>query len=395
VAIYIAAARYDRARTTIYVAYALDEHVAERFSLLQSATKGLASCKRVWHLPSEGRDAEVSARGRARYVLRKYQIRPDLRTPPRMRANLRVPTLYSEKRKYFFFPDRVLVYDGRGVHAIPYATLELRGGERRCIEDEDLPLDARVVETVWLHALADGSPDPRFPTNRRCPVALYGELELSGPANLRELFQCSRVDGAREFLGAVETIAGSSDWSDGDEAAEDWRNDSPADDDASRDELYEEVLRFVVGDARADASRVATIFGIDPSRADAILTVMERDGFLGVGEDGLRAVNWSATRYVAAAYGEEDAGARERAKGTTGSRRHAKRGSNDTRRRAPHEVLGVSAASTEAEIAAAYRRLARIYHPDKVANLAPEFEELAERRMKEINAAYRALRSRR
>jgi DnaJ-class molecular chaperone len=39
-------------------------------------------------------------------------------------------------------------------------------------------------------------------------------------------------------------------------------------------------------------------------------------------------------------------------------------------------------------ISEAYRSLAQMYHPDKVAGLAPEFHEVAERRMKEINAAY-------
>jgi DnaJ-class molecular chaperone len=44
------------------------------------------------------------------------------------------------------------------------------------------------------------------------------------------------------------------------------------------------------------------------------------------------------------------------------------------------------------ELSAAYRNLAQMYHPDKVAGLAPEFQELADRRMKEINAAYALLR---
>jgi DnaJ-domain-containing protein 1 len=35
-----------------------------------------------------------------------------------------------------------------------------------------------------------------------------------------------------------------------------------------------------------------------------------------------------------------------------------------------------------------------MYHPDKVAGLAPEFQALADRRMKEINAAYEAVKQR-
>lgn len=60
--------------------------------------------------------------------------------------------------------------------------------------------------------------------------------------------------------------------------------------------------------------------------------------------------------------------------------------------RPAHEVLGVDPAADQQQITDAYRRLAQQYHPDKVATLAPEFQELAERRMKEINGAYRALR---
>jgi hypothetical protein len=56
-----------------------------------------------------------------------------------------------------------------------------------------------------------------------------------------------------------------------------------------------------------------------------------------------------------------------------------------------HRVLGVERGATLDEIRAAYRRLAQMYHPDKVAGLAPKFGALAEQKMREINAAYEAL----
>lgn len=60
--------------------------------------------------------------------------------------------------------------------------------------------------------------------------------------------------------------------------------------------------------------------------------------------------------------------------------------------RAAREVLGVGPDATEAEIVSAYRNMARKYHPDRVEGLGPEFDELAERRMKEINEAYTRLK---
>jgi DnaJ-class molecular chaperone len=56
------------------------------------------------------------------------------------------------------------------------------------------------------------------------------------------------------------------------------------------------------------------------------------------------------------------------------------------------KILGVGDHASAAEISAAYRHLAQMYHPDKVAGLAPEFQALADQRMREINAAYEVLK---
>jgi hypothetical protein len=44
------------------------------------------------------------------------------------------------------------------------------------------------------------------------------------------------------------------------------------------------------------------------------------------------------------------------------------------------------------DIRRTYRQLAIQVHPDKVAHLAPEFRALAEQRMKDLNAAYNAIK---
>lgn len=52
----------------------------------------------------------------------------------------------------------------------------------------------------------------------------------------------------------------------------------------------------------------------------------------------------------------------------------------------PYEILGISPNATEAEIKAAYKQLAKKYHPDNYAN--NPLSDLALEKMKEINAAY-------
>jgi len=55
------------------------------------------------------------------------------------------------------------------------------------------------------------------------------------------------------------------------------------------------------------------------------------------------------------------------------------------------EVLGLNIGASPEEIKAAYRKLSMKYHPDKVAHLGQEFRQVAEEKMKEINAAYQFL----
>lgn len=54
--------------------------------------------------------------------------------------------------------------------------------------------------------------------------------------------------------------------------------------------------------------------------------------------------------------------------------------------RDPYKVLGVKPTDTDDTIKEAYRKLARKYHPDKYAD--GDLKELAEEKMKEVNAAY-------
>jgi hypothetical protein len=59
--------------------------------------------------------------------------------------------------------------------------------------------------------------------------------------------------------------------------------------------------------------------------------------------------------------------------------------------RNPYEVLNLPPDADQEAIKASYRKLASQYHPDKVSHLGKEFQDLAERRFKEIQEAYEKL----
>lgn len=59
----------------------------------------------------------------------------------------------------------------------------------------------------------------------------------------------------------------------------------------------------------------------------------------------------------------------------------------------PWAMLGVAPGTAVAEVRKAFRALMTQYHPDKVAHLAPEFRELAERKSRQITEAWERIQA--
>lgn len=76
--------------------------------------------------------------------------------------------------------------------------------------------------------------------------------------------------------------------------------------------------------------------------------------------------------------------------GLTSSRGSTLTGANDLR--TAYETLGLEAGADWETVKSAYRSKIRSYHPDKVASLAPEFQDLAKSKSQQINEAYEMLR---
>ena len=86
----------------------------------------------------------------------------------------------------------------------------------------------------------------------------------------------------------------------------------------------------------------------------------------------------------------EAAPARPRTPPHPGQRR-----TRQTRQQSSYQLLGVSPTATDAEVRKAYKRLVSINHPDKLAQMDPELQAFAERRLKDINAAWAVIQTQR
>jgi hypothetical protein len=129
-------------------------------------------------------------------------------------------------------------------------------------------------------------------------------------------------------------------------------------------------VRLEVSD-RLAAARFARTFGADVS------TEEPNEKQAGHGEEHRRTDNYSG---------------RSSSKRGEGERRSSETIEREARLASARRTLGVAKGASTEEIITAYRKLARSYHPDKVANLEPEVREYSEQRMKEINDAYSELK---
>ncbi len=59
----------------------------------------------------------------------------------------------------------------------------------------------------------------------------------------------------------------------------------------------------------------------------------------------------------------------------------------------PYEILGIDSSASAEEVHAAYKARMHEYHPDKVAHLGEELQEMAHRKSVEIQQAYDRLRN--
>jgi CspA family cold shock protein len=99
-----------------------------------------------------------------------------------------------------------------------------------------------------------------------------------------------------------------------------------------------------------------------------------------------------AIRVVRLSWDSNETGTSEGKKESDTAKAYHQESQREGTERSPWGILGVTKGASQNEIKMAYHHAAQMYHPDKVAGLAPEFRDMAERRMKEINAAYQELK---
>jgi hypothetical protein len=186
--------------------YELESEAEYQYRGLLAAFNELIACKGIWHVSSKltGQDAKRDA-GATSLVNRK-RVKLTKVPPPALQANIEVPTVPAGKQTLCFLPDRLLVFDRKGVGAVSYDALQTDVAVSRFVEEDGVPSDARIVDHTWQHPNKNGGPDKRFKNNRQLPVCAYENVMLSSSSGLNELFQLSRQGDGEAFKATLKSM---------------------------------------------------------------------------------------------------------------------------------------------------------------------------------------------
>jgi len=188
----------------------MEQHVEEAYQAVHNAFTAAQSCGGTWQIPSQRHtigtyDWKVNSGADA--IVTRRTVRFSTGHPPYLQTNIAVPFIPAARLKMYFFPDRILVYDGSHVGAINYAELEVSSTNIQFHESGFVPSDAKVIGRTWRYVNKSGGPDKRFSYNPELPIVLYEEIQIRSSSSLSEVFQFSRQGNGAEFKKAFATMA--------------------------------------------------------------------------------------------------------------------------------------------------------------------------------------------
>jgi len=126
-----------------------------------------------------------------------------LALPPYFVTNIEIPSISAGGIILYLFPDRILVYQGNQVAAIPYQQLLFSAGTTRFIESGIIPSDSTKVGNTWQYVNKNGNPDRRFKNNPQMSIMEYGEIFIRGQG-LTICLHVSKIEAADTFVKNIQ-----------------------------------------------------------------------------------------------------------------------------------------------------------------------------------------------
>ena len=186
------------------VDFDLEAEDAARFENVSGSFDALTRAAVVWDATSRTVVDQRTTRSAASHGVTRQRVTLAVESVPAIRS--RFPALRfgnANGGDVRLLPAIALIgQPGGPLAVIDIRDLSIAFRQATWVEHEAVPSDARVVGETWDKVNKDGTPDRRFKDNRRHPLVAYGELTLTSPTGLHEVYVVSSVAAAHQFSDA-------------------------------------------------------------------------------------------------------------------------------------------------------------------------------------------------
>lgn len=189
---FIIFAYLDCKRKNTIIFYDIDKETETRLQQFYDSFDEITKCKRKWYILSKNYnfDAKYNA-GASSLVNRKDIIIANI-VPKYIKTNVKIPCIPVGKQKLYFFPDKILIIEGKKIGALSYKNLGISVTNGNFIETEMKPWDGTVVDYTYKYVNKSGGPDRRFANNPRYPIMSYSYINFYGDNGFDECIMLSK-----------------------------------------------------------------------------------------------------------------------------------------------------------------------------------------------------------
>lgn len=189
----------DRIRRSVVLMYDLDSESSDLFNTFTRSFDLLMQSSKIWNIQAQGHQSDWKRHAGAITTLDRTRVSLSYKLPSVIKSNVSVPAVLGGRQSLYFFPDLLLVLEGRKAGVVSYSKLGTQVTVTNFVEKEVVPSDSRVSHYTWQYVNKNGGPDRRFKNNRQFPVVNYQEIEFNSPSGLRKLLQVSHVEDRSEL----------------------------------------------------------------------------------------------------------------------------------------------------------------------------------------------------
>jgi hypothetical protein len=196
----------DVQRKTVVILYDLNENIVSSLQTFAIEFDKVASASRIWNIDTAGRTFDWKRNAGAGRLITRKRVALGYSVPKVIKTNVELPSIVGGRQAVYFFPDVVLITEGKNAGAIAYDDFNVYWNTTVFVENANVPMDAQIVGYTWRFVNRDGNPDRRFNNNRQLPKVLYQQMGLQGTGRFRKILHISKVEDRGEFDNALSGL---------------------------------------------------------------------------------------------------------------------------------------------------------------------------------------------